>query len=73
MFEDVQKQVSGMPSSEDEEFEEFLDETPRHDNSMPGLTPRQRFTVAFLVLMMTVIIGIIFLLVNAKIVPPFVG
>ncbi len=73
MFEDFQKQATVTPFSGIQEQDEFLDNPPHPSGSNPGLTPKQRFTIAILVLMLTVAIGILLLLTSAKVVPPFLG
>ena len=70
MFEDFRKQM------DDNAFNEGQEGPPPEQNAKPprgnflGLTPVQRFIVAFLVLLMTVILGILFLMVTNRIALP---
>ena len=41
------------------------------DERFLGLTPFQRFFIALMLLVITVLVGTLWLLVNGKIVPPF--
>jgi len=71
MFEDFRKQIEDS-SFTDEDQEEALPVDNISDTGLIlGMTPIQRFIVAFMLLMMTIILGILFLLVTAKIAPPF--
>ena len=63
MFEDFRTRVDDTSLAYDE----------GRDSQKSGLTPRQRFVVALLMLVMTAAIGVLLLLFNAKIVPPFWG
>lgn len=74
MFEDFRKQA------EEAEFpEEILEVEMKgeavHKNhaSFLGLTPVQRFIIALMILFMIIILGILFLLVTAKIEFPVMG
>ena len=73
MFEDFQKPVDAAPFVDLRGQGKVPAEGRHPAESDVGLTPRQRFTVAILVLMMTAVIGVLFLLASAKIVPPFLG
>jgi hypothetical protein len=70
MFEDFRKQIDDSAFSNEDQEEalpvEIIDE--RH---FLGMTPVQRFIVAILLLLMTIILGTLFLLVTSKIAPPF--
>ncbi len=66
MFKDFRKQVDDTPFS----LEHELDDSRHSDAPDASLTPTQRFAVALLVLMMTAVIGVLFLLANAKIALP---
>lgn len=73
MFEDFQKQIDDSSLSDDEQQEESLIKGFEQEHRFLGMTSVQRFIVAVLLLMMTIIIGTLFLLVTSKIVPPFLG
>ncbi len=66
MFKDYRKQVDDVPFS----LEQELDDSRHPESTDASLTPTQRFAVALLVLMMTAIIGVLFLLASAKIAWP---
>jgi hypothetical protein len=74
MFEDFRKQTEDASFPDDNQTEESpvknLFSEQRH---FLGLTPVQRFIVAFMLLLMTIILGVLFLLVTSKIFPPFLG
>ncbi len=74
MFEDFRKQIDDSAFSDDNQNEEAPDEIlfaePRQ---IFGLTPVQRFFVAFMLLMMTIVLGVLVLLVTSKIALPFIG
>jgi hypothetical protein len=71
MFEDFRKQLDDNAFPEDSE-----PETPPSSSGHPhrgyflGLSPAQRFIVAFMLLMMVVILGTLFLMVTNKIALP---
>lgn len=71
MFEDFRKQVDDSAFDDDAEEEkplEAAEKTPR--GYFLGLSPSQRFFVVFMLLVMTVILGILFLMVTNKIALP---
>lgn len=72
MFEEFRKQTEDAAFSDDDQAEtppgEILHGEARE---FFGLTPVQRFIVAFLLLVMTFTLGVLFLLVTAKIALPF--
>ncbi len=74
MFEDFRKQIDDSGFSNNDQNEETPDrslfEEPR---LIFGLTPIQRFFVAFMLLLMTIILGVLVLLVTSKIALPFAG
>jgi hypothetical protein len=74
MFEDFRKQIDDSAFSDDNQNEEapndILFAEPR---LIFGLTPVQRFFVAFMLLMMTIVLGVLVLLVTSKIALPFIG
>jgi hypothetical protein len=73
MFEDFQKQMSDASFQDGEKPEESPPENTQSDGYFFGMSPVQRFIVAILLLMMTIILGVLFLLVTSKIAPPFLG
>ncbi len=73
MFEDFRKQIDDASFKDEEQQEEPLAGTASHERHFLGMTPPQRFIVAILLLMMTIVLGLLFLLVTSKIVPPFLG
>jgi len=73
MFEDFRKQIDDASFKDEDEQEEPQLERTHQEHHFIGITPPQRFIVAILLLMMTFILGVLFLLVTAKIVPPFLG
>ena len=74
MFEDFRKQIDDSAYGDDDQNEEAPDGN-LFDESRPilGLTPIQRFFVAFMLLMMTFVLGVLVLMVTAKIALPFAG
>jgi len=73
MFEDFRKQIDDSSFKGDEQPEQPMAESPHPKQRFLGMTPVQRFIVAVMLLMMVVILGVLFLLVTSKIVPPFLG
>jgi hypothetical protein len=73
MFEDFRKQTDDALFRDDEQGTGSPIENKPPEGYFLGMTPVQRFIVSVLLLMMTVILGILFLLVTSKIVPPFMG
>jgi hypothetical protein len=71
MFEDFRKQLldDEFPD-EDQKKAPFIDISPGEPRYFLGLRPVQRFIVAFLLLVMTFALGVLFLLVTSRIVPP---
>ncbi len=74
MFEDFRKQIDESGFSDEDQNEEppegnLFDES----RLILGLTPIQRFFVAFMLLLMTFILGVMVLLVTSKIALPFAG
>lgn len=73
MFEDFRNQIDDSSLHKNDQAEKPLVESYHEDSQFLGMTPVQRFIVAFLLLMMVIILGTLFLLVTSKIVPPFLG
>jgi hypothetical protein len=74
MFEDFRKQIEDASFPDDVQKEGQSGETLFDDQKrLFGLTPTQRFFIALMLLIMTVILGILFLLVTSKIAPPLIG
>ncbi len=74
MFEDFRKQAeqSDFPEENPETALRKAVQKPRSDYFL-GMTPVQRFVVSLMLLFMTILLGILFLLVTSRIVPPFLG
>jgi hypothetical protein len=74
MFEDFRKQIDDSAFNDADQEEVSPDEIPVDaPRRLLGLTAIQRFFVAFMLLVMTIILGLLFLLVTAKISFPFIG
>jgi hypothetical protein len=73
MFDDFRKQVNDSAFFEEDKDEEPPVEIVNQSEHILGMTPVQRFIVAVMLLLMTVILGVLFLLVTSKIAPPFFG
>jgi hypothetical protein len=74
MFEDFRKQAEQSNFLEENPEEELRPKAPRNEGEyFLGLTPIQRFIVAFMLLCMTIILGVLFLIVTSKVVFPFFG
>jgi hypothetical protein len=74
MFEDFRKQIDDSAFFDDDQNAEILEVNPFEEpRKLLGLTPVQRFFVAFMLLMMTIILGVLILLVTSKIALPFLG
>ena len=74
MFEDFRKQIDDSAFSEDDQNEETPDDNLFAEPRLRfGLTPIQRFFVAFMLLLMTMVLGVLILLVTSKIALPFIG
>jgi hypothetical protein len=72
MFDDFRKQMEDPSFTEDNNNDEEPPvETIYQERYFLGMTPVQRFIVALMLLLMTVILGVLFLLVTSKIAPPF--
>lgn len=71
MFEDFRKQIDDSSFPDGEQTEEPAPKIKVQDTVyFLGMTPVQRFILATMVLVITVLLGILFLLVTSKIVPP---
>jgi len=73
MFEDFRKQIDDSSFGDKEPQEDPLANSIHQRGHFLGMTPPQRFIVAILLLLMVIILGILFLLVTSKIMPPFLG
>ncbi len=71
MFEDFRKQMDDASTQDEAQEEKVLAEQVHVEGMFLGMTPVQRFIIALMLLLMTLVIGILFLLVTSKIVPPF--
>jgi hypothetical protein len=69
LFEDFRTEHK--PIEDDQEIDYPLDEESRSGGRFLGLTPGQRFIAVFLLSMMIVILGVLFLLATSKITLPF--
>jgi hypothetical protein len=71
MFEDFRKQIID-DSFKDEHSKKGITGNLASSETryFLGLRPFQRFIIAFLLLVMTIALGVLFLLVTARIVPP---
>jgi hypothetical protein len=73
MFEDFRKLIDETAFSDDDQ-EELPDEVlPEEPRLILGLNPIQRFFVAFMLLVMTIVVGVLVLLVTSRIALPFIG
>ncbi len=71
MFEDFRKQIDDNQFSDEEQPEEPAPKTKLQDTVyLLGMTPVQRFVLASMLLVITILLGVLFLLVTSKIVPP---
>jgi hypothetical protein len=73
MFEDFRNQMDDPAFQANAPQEEPLIESDQPAGRFLGMTPVQRFIVAVMLLMMVIILGVLFLLVTSKIVPPFMA
>ncbi len=73
MFEDFRKLMDDPSDQEDDTQAVALVESTQPSSRFLGMTPVQRFIVAVMLLAMVVILGVLFLLVTYKIVPPFIA
>ena len=71
MFEDLRDDADFVEEDEtDYEYQESAAAVPAQTQFL-GMTPVQRFVIAFLILMMTCILGLFFLLITETIWLPF--
>jgi hypothetical protein len=74
MFDDFRKQTEDASFPDEVQKEEPSGETPfGEQRNFLGMTPAQRFIIALMLLVMTIVLGVLFLLVTSKIAPPFIG
>ena len=74
MFEDFRKQIDDSAFTDDDQSTETPDDNPFGEpRKLFGLTPVQRFFVALMLLLMTIVLGVLILLVTSKIAFPFLG
>jgi hypothetical protein len=70
MFEDFRKQIDDS-SFPDDQTEAQNPKTKIQDTVyFLGMTPAQRFVLVSMLLVITILLGVLFLLVTSKIVPP---
>ena len=69
LFEDFRTERK--PIEDDQQLDYPLDEELRSAGRFLGLTPGQRFIAVFLLSMMILILGVLFLLATSKIALPF--
>jgi hypothetical protein len=71
MFEDFRKQIDDSSFPDEDQTAAPLAKTPIQDTVyLLGMTPVQRFILAIMVFVITLLLGVLFLLVTSKIVPP---
>jgi hypothetical protein len=74
MFEDFRKQIDDSAFNDDDQNTVTPEEIPLGEpRKLLGLTPVQRFFVAFMLLAMAIVLGALILLVTSKIALPFLG
>jgi hypothetical protein len=73
MFDDFRKQIDNSSFSDDDSPEEPQVKLLRQEHNFLGMTPIQRFIVAVMLLLMTIILGVLFLLVTSRISLPIFG
>jgi hypothetical protein len=75
MFDDFRKQTDETAFPEEKPEDNLAADFTftQEPQRFLGMTAPQRLVIAFLLLMMTIILGTFCLLVTAKIVPPFLG
>ncbi len=73
MFEDFRKQMDDTASRGESPPQGEAADSSHLEGLFLGMTPVQRFIIALMLLVMTIVIGLLFLLVTSKIVPPFLG
>jgi hypothetical protein len=71
MFEDFRKQIEDSSFPNEDQDKAPPVEIINEERNFLGMTPVQLFIVAIMLLMMTIILGVLFLLVTGKIAPPF--
>ena len=71
MFEDFRKQIEDSSFPNEDQAKAPPVEIINEERNFLGMTPVQLFIVAIMLLMMTIILGVLFLLVTGKIAPPF--
>jgi hypothetical protein len=70
MFEDFRKQIDDSSFTDEDQTEGPLKTKIGDTGYFLGLSPAQRFMLALMVLIITILLGVLFLLVTSKIVPP---
>ena len=71
MFEDLREDADFVEDDEDDyDYQESVASVPTQAQFL-GMTPVQRFVIAFLILMMTCILGLFFLLITETLWLPF--
>jgi hypothetical protein len=71
MFEDFRKQIDESSFSDDDQTAEQVVKTKLQDTVyFLGMSPVQRFILVTMLLVITILLGVLFLLVTSKIVPP---
>jgi hypothetical protein len=73
MFDDFRKQMDDSAFLEEDKTQDLQVDLKSHEHHFLGMTPFQRFIVAVMLLLMTIILGVLFLLVTSKIVLPIFG
>jgi hypothetical protein len=73
MFEEYRRQSDGSYLQQAGNNIDFLADGLHDEQHFLGLTPGQRFVVALVILMMTIILGVLFLLVTNRSVIPSIG
>lgn len=71
MLDDFRKDAEEVKYDELDSQEFTGDLEKPADHRFLGLTPFQRFIIALMVLVIVILLGILWLLVNGKIMPPF--
>ena len=71
MFEDFRKQIDDSSFSDDDQSAADGPKTKLQDTVyFLGMSPVQRFILATMVLVIAILLGVLFLLVTSRIVPP---
>jgi hypothetical protein len=70
MFEDFRKQIDDSSFPDDQTEAPDLKTKIENTVYFLGMTPAQRFVLASMLLVITILLGVLFLLVTSKIVPP---